>query len=293
MSLPLLPEISEPPLAKAALLYAQAGLLVFPLRPREKVPIVKRGLHAATTDEKQIERWWWQFPQANIGIPTGRPSGWIVLDVDPRHGGCDSLKKLQQIFQHHADASCRNESPLKTLAQRTGGGGLHLVFSTRNDLDRALRNTVRFAGYPGLDLRAEGGYIVVAPSQHASGERYGWMNKMQPRLFPDLLVVLTRARQRGYSSPTRDTGQLVSGAIKPPRRDPAYWLRLALAFAHEGTRHHYALFLACRLLQEAGLSPAQAELWLRNYARQVPHGRHPYPVTDVLACLDWAATHVI
>src|SRR5579885_1213210 len=182
--------LSPPPaqirLAKAALYYARAGLPAFPLHPQGKTPLVRRGLYAATTDEEQIARWWRRFPQANIGIPTGAPSGWIVLDVDPRHSGQMSLEKLQQaIKQHAAESGCANRDLLATRVQRTGGGGLHLVFDRRTDLDLPVRNTVDVAGYHGLDLRGEGGYIVVAPSQHASGGIYRWMNDVPPVPFPD------------------------------------------------------------------------------------------------------------
>ena len=58
-----------------------------------KHPLTAHGFADATRDEKQIRAWWKRWPDANIGIPTGAIS-FIVLDVDPRHGGDESLRKL-------------------------------------------------------------------------------------------------------------------------------------------------------------------------------------------------------
>jgi hypothetical protein len=62
-----------------------------------------------------------------------------------------------------------------------------------------------------------------------------------------------------------------------------------------GNRHDQALFLAYRLLQQAHLSPAQAEGWMRDYARRVSQGEgeDAYPGEDALAlaCLKDAASH--
>jgi hypothetical protein len=102
---------------------------------------------------------WTIAPQANIGIPTGEVSGFVVLDVDPRHGGDDALWDLE-----------RKHGPLpKTVRQITGGGGEHILFRHVP----GLRNSAGKIA-PGLDIRADGGYIVVSPSVHESGKRYAW-----------------------------------------------------------------------------------------------------------------------
>src|SRR5579875_2962345 len=80
----------------AALSYARRGWHVFPCRPRAKDPdgrLAPRGHLQATTDEATIRRWWAASPHANIGIACG-PSGLIVLDIDPRHGGDENLRDL-------------------------------------------------------------------------------------------------------------------------------------------------------------------------------------------------------
>src|SRR5712692_5894092 len=80
--------------ADAALIYAQNGWPIFPLYG--KIPLKNsHGHRDATTDLDQIEQWWSQHPTANIGLATGEVSGVLVVDMDPRHGGYESYKRLQ------------------------------------------------------------------------------------------------------------------------------------------------------------------------------------------------------
>jgi hypothetical protein len=73
----------------------------------------------ATTEEATIRQWWTRWPDANIGIATGAVSGLVVLDIDSRHGGDESL---QQLIQAHP-----TDFP-ETVRSLTGGGGSHLLF---------------------------------------------------------------------------------------------------------------------------------------------------------------------
>ncbi len=70
-------------------------------------------------DTATISGWWERWPQANIGIRTGRESGLLVLDVDPRNGGSESLKKLLSLYGELPD----------TLVCATGGGGWHFYLT--------------------------------------------------------------------------------------------------------------------------------------------------------------------
>jgi len=174
--------------------YAARGWAVFPLhtptadgcscgRPDcgrvGKHPRTPNGVKDATTDLKQVEAWWAEWPDANIGIATGAPSGFIVLDVDPIHGGDKSLEAL---VEKHGGLP-------KTMSTKTGSGGSHVLFLRP---DRGARNRVGFE--PGLDIRGDGGYIVAPPSLHASGERYAWQpgDKLAP--VPEWLTSATREK---------------------------------------------------------------------------------------------------
>ena len=115
------------------------------------------------------------------------------------------------------------------------------------------------------------------------------------KLLQDALIELVERRRLALSVPRfplpAPSLQRQRGAF---RRDPAHWLDVALARAPIGKRHDGAFFLACRLLQDAELSPAQAESWMRSYAERVPQNEaEPYPVNDALNCLRWVATYLL
>lgn len=109
--------------------------------------------------ESQVRKWWQTWPRANIGIVTGKVSGIIAIDVDPRHGGDDSLKDLGTLPN--------------TLISLTGGGGEHLIYRHPG---RIVQNGAgRNSGLPpGIDVRGDGGYIIAPPSMHRLGGRYSW-----------------------------------------------------------------------------------------------------------------------
>ena len=186
-------------LARAALGYARRGWLVFPLHgivnractcgrrncsSPGKHPLVRRGLHEATTDGHAITAWWRKWKRANVGIATGADSGIAVVDIDlPR--ALLSLDRLIEPGLPH------------TLVGLTGGGGIHLVYAS---LDASLGNSAgRLPGVPeelpGVDLRANGGYVVGPPSVHVSGTRYEWLEEESP--VADLPTWLEQPEQPG------------------------------------------------------------------------------------------------
>lgn len=152
-----------------ALRYAAMGWAVLPLQPRAKIPLgalVPNGLLDASKDPAVITRWWIQYPDANIGIATGSASGFCALDVDPRHGGEDALFALSKKIGLSVD----------TITNLTGGGGFQYLYRTN---DSTVRNSAGKLG-PGLDIRGEGGYIVVPDSIHPSGNAYEWEGSSDP-----------------------------------------------------------------------------------------------------------------
>jgi hypothetical protein len=157
----------------AALGYAGKGWQVFPVhavidgrctcgdpscRYPGKHPRTLHGFKDATTDPKVINTWWSNWPDANVAIVTGAQSGLVVLDIDPRNRGFESLAEL---------ISMNGEIP-RTLRSRTGGGGRHIFF--QHPGHHVKSHTMM----PGIDLKGDGGYVVAPPSIHASGERYEW-----------------------------------------------------------------------------------------------------------------------
>lgn len=142
-----------------ALRYAELGYPVFPCAPGGKAPITPRGFKDATTDAAQIEAWWTEYPDANIGIPA---EGLIVIDVDgadnPWPGDPDNSQDLARAPQ-----------------SLTPSGGRHHIF--RQPAGKSWKNTTG-AIAPKVDTRADGGYIVVPPSV-VDGKAYRWAPTME------------------------------------------------------------------------------------------------------------------
>jgi len=178
-------------LLDAALEYVRAGLPVFPLhsaigghcscrdsackRPG-KHPRTPNGFKDASLDSDTVCYWWTNWPDSPIGVPTGILTGIIVLDIDPRHGGDESLSALiteRGGFKDHP-------------VVKTGGGGRHFWFAHPG-------GTVPNAGgfRPGLDVRGDGGYVIVPPSLHHSGGTYSWVvppSVVKPPMPPPWLL---------------------------------------------------------------------------------------------------------
>ena len=169
-------ELSRGGVLSAALGLAQRGFAVLPLhgisegrctcgRPNckspGKHPRTAHGVHDASTEPERITGWLEQWPDSNLGVAAGTRSGIIVLDVDPRNGGEESFRALQE----------RHGSLPPTLCSQTGGGGQHFFFRCPGHPVRS-NHSGRLG--PGCDLVAEGGYVVAPPSRHHSGGSYAW-----------------------------------------------------------------------------------------------------------------------
>lgn len=126
-----------------------------------KHPRVKDWAKEASSRESKIARWWERWPDANIGIPTGRINGLFVIDIDPQNGGWIA-------YQDHLSG----ELP-PTYSPMTGGGGQHIWM--RYPANEEITNHNRFPR--GLDVRANGGFVVAAPSVSHKGV-YPWPDPM-------------------------------------------------------------------------------------------------------------------
>jgi len=152
--------------------------------------LVPRGLLDASRESWQIKLWWHREPQANLGIEC---TGLIVVDVDSRDGGDESLRALER--EH-------GELPL-TWRSITGGGGEHIFFRCPDSVE--VLNVVAKQSKdpplgPGIDIRTKGGYVIAPPSKHISGRTYEWNVDFHPAdvplaVAPDWIVErLTTAR---------------------------------------------------------------------------------------------------
>ena len=203
---------SEQSIREQAIAFAQGGVPVFPVSgillqnganactcgrplgngPEEckrpgKHPTTKHGFQDATTDLKVVDQWFSPYSRWNLAIPTG--NGLVVIDVDPKNDGLETLEAFEGWTQGVS-------LPL-TLRVRTGSGGLHLLYKLSGSIRVPSRNAV----LPGIDIKADGGYVVAPPSTHLSGSHYAWENPDQPITpAPDDLINWLLTARAGTSS---------------------------------------------------------------------------------------------
>ncbi|MCI0617493.1 bifunctional DNA primase/polymerase, partial [bacterium] len=122
--------------------------------------LVPNGVKGATVAENTIRRWWTHYPSANVSIATGRISGIVVVDVDARNGGLESLKLLEG--EHGEDFR-----ETYTIYTGSGDGSLHLYYHYPPGRFASIDNFL-----PGIEIKSDGKKVVAPPSNHASGNLY-------------------------------------------------------------------------------------------------------------------------
>jgi len=148
---------------EAAQHYASLGWRVFPVKPRDKVPIVKGGFKVATVSQAQIMRWWSRWPDANVGIATGLDSGLLVIDLD---SPC-AREAWTRIYRERA-----NGTPFPAAAVVVTARGFHIYLAL--DPGNTVACSTGQGDEKGIDVRGDGGYVLAPPSIHPSGHVYRW-----------------------------------------------------------------------------------------------------------------------
>lgn len=158
------------PLAEAARDYVERGLAIIPLGVGKKEPVTKSGLNDWTDNPGQIDVWWGQGehagkrgnPRYNIGMACGQVSGGIIaIDLDCHSDEANGLDYLRDWEVEHGKLP-------ETWTQITGSGGKQLFYRAGQD----IRNSAN--GDIGVDVRGNGGYVVLPPSLHPCGDCYEW-----------------------------------------------------------------------------------------------------------------------
>lgn len=228
-----------------ALAYALAGVPVFPCRG-DKSPMTPHGHKDASADPAQVFAWWGKLSPDALGLPTGPASGLWALDVDaPKPGreanGRETLAALES-----------RHGPLPaTVEQRTGGGGRQMFFAWPQD-GPPVKNSASRIG-PGLDVRGQGGYVIVPPSLHQSGGHYAWapgraLGETTLALAPDWLLAMVRGDEK--TPPTAPPSSTPADEGATPYGQKALAEELALlASAMEGERNESLNRAAFRLGQ--------------------------------------------
>jgi len=232
------------------------------------------GFYAASTDPERIARMITAVGSGQLAVRTGAASGLVVIDVDPDHGGTPSLDRLM---------AAGLVPP--TAHVLTGSGGLHLYY--RHPGERVPSRPM--PGYPGIDVKADGGYVVLPPAVHPrTGRAYRWaangrdVEEMPPALTDAChapstppLVPPTTHRGEPATAPLRGAGgipfpdRLLAAHLDTVTRAPEGKRRTTLYGAARGVARmiaagalDYAAGVAA--LTEAGREAEQTEREIRN-----------------------------
>jgi hypothetical protein len=198
------------------------GYAVFPCRPNKR-PCTRNGFHDAVLDRAAIESLWARYPGELVGVATGTMSGVAVLDVDAKH------HEARQWWAGH------RERLLPTRVHRTRSGGLHLLYRHRE----GLRNSAGLIAR-GVDVRADGGYVIWWPSAGcrvlADGGIKSWPQWLDALLKPPLPAPLpiSRSAVAARGDDLRPTLHRVLGIVR------------TVALAGEGERNSVLFWATCR-----------------------------------------------
>lgn len=205
-------------LAPAAEWYAENGWKILPCygiadgrctcgsshpEPKDvgKHPSIQEWNNQATSDVETVRQWWANAPESNVAVFC-RPSGFFVIDIDPRSGGPDSFEKFESLV----DGALPPTAEAITGEYSMNGRiirGRHLFYKC--DENEVLIGNLRKAGLPGVDIK-HNGYVLITPSRHFSGVCYEWAEGKAPWQTPiaeapeELLAALRKGRKPGTTA---------------------------------------------------------------------------------------------
>ncbi len=136
--------------------YASEGWHLFPVN-KDKQPYETGGFHKATQTQSGINEFMRRYPGSNW-------AGWFprqfIIDIDvKRVDGFQSLKLIE--------AHLNNQLP-ETRTHRSASGGQHRIYRQPKGYDIPKADPIS-KDYPGVDLQANGCYIVLPPSRTEAG----------------------------------------------------------------------------------------------------------------------------
>jgi len=175
---------NDSPLLQTALAYLRAGKPVFSVDRETKRPLVAwREYQKRLPTEAKVRKWWSRWPEGNLGMATGHLSGVIVVD-------CDSPEAVQRFTETYPEA--------QTTKQVETGRGRHFYFRFTEGIHSGKFSL-------DVDIKAEGGLVVISPSLHANGTQYCDLNDNEPQPLPEALkeALTRRSSSKGNNDNAR------------------------------------------------------------------------------------------
>lgn len=245
--------------------YSKRGWFIFPVG-LDKKPLTPHGFKDATNEINEIEKLWKHKNDA-IGVDCGR-SGLVVIDLDNKHDN-NGLESFERLHINHSQA----------FHSRTPSGGQHLIF--KDTTGGKIRNSASKIA-PGVDVRANGGYVILSPSKVNAGEYValdGWESREPGRLpkrLEDILLANASVRRtlkniRPFKGNLSKHGEMLVNSY--------------LKYSRPGMRNLVGFWLACKL-RDDGINENDAKTFMIEYARRIKQtADDPYTEWEALASL--------
>jgi putative DNA primase/helicase len=221
-----------------------------------KHPRISGGFYGATNDAKQIRKWIARWPLSNWAMRTGDKSqggaGIVVLDIDNKNGGVTTWNFLRE----------ENPGLIETVTVRTGNYGQHLYFNYPDGLSISSGQSVLGSG---IDIRANGGYILIPPSTTTG---------------------LYEFENDPYETPISDLPNWMLTLLE--RREKSRSYTSIPKIVEQGQRHQFLVSIAVKLRRD-GLDPVVIEATLKNLRNeQFVTGDHPVTDEEIANIVRWA-----
>jgi hypothetical protein len=157
-------DIRYNPYHQQAQVYLACDMSALPLTPLQKKPAVCWTEYQTKRPKpEKLTEYWQKFPDSEVCFITGNVSGRIVVEIDPRHGGNESLAELE--------AELGILPATQTVITGRGDGGTHLHYACPKGKKIQSCDLA-----PGVEIKAEGKMCVLPPSRHpVTLQPYTWL----------------------------------------------------------------------------------------------------------------------
>lgn len=250
---------------QAALDYAADGWAVLPIVPGDKKPACVNGLKDATTDPDEIHQAWGAEPDMGIGIACGAAShGLCIIDFDVHEEkGIDGLDSLREWEKEHGDLP-------ETVTAISGSGGYHMYYRVSDTVKPSVNGEI------GVDIRADGSYIIAPPTLHPSGGRYEWENP--PDEYPvawaddNVLGFIESIRPKNFGGSEWHRFEMPEKVSEGGRNNTLAKLACSYQAKSLDDSAIYDLVRGANLRCEPPLPPDEVDEIVANILRQYPKG---------------------
>ncbi len=244
--------------------YVARGFSVIPLPYRKKKAVIKWKQYQTEFPTSEECARWDVREKFNVALICGSLSGVVCIDLD-------SAELIKTFY---------SMGKVSTGPKQATERGIHLFFKHPGEYirSRKLPN--------GIDVKADGGLVTVAPSVHSSGKVYEFVDgiplaKENLLDMPDWLLEMVREPKHKKTEWPRQNAELSEGTLE-------YWLGRAFLEAQARGRNEGGLWFACQL-RDLGVARIDAEFYLSQYQQQLEHtDDHPYLLAEIIASADEA-----